>query len=150
MATRIIAVADALVDELNSITWSQTFTAERVYLPDKNAQDWKNLTVLVTLGATAQDLEFRGRRKWDHVIGVGFIKLLEDNANIPALDSLAEVVEEVAAYYGGLAGGGKRIIADTNAAVFGVANAPIYSPDDLAKNMFLGYLTLDVSEIEAL
>lgn len=105
----LINIGDAIVAELNSPTpisvsgysfteFSQLFTAERVYDPERQLEDTSTLRVDVILGDIDQTAETRNSQSGEYRIDIGFRKLI-DPTDRESIDALGEFVEEVGDYF---------------------------------------------------
>lgn len=81
MAAMIADIADAVVTALNNATLSQTFTAERSYVPLHELKDLADLKVtVVPTGLTLSSLTRAGLSLYDYVIDIGVQKSLGSGA----------------------------------------------------------------------
>jgi restriction endonuclease Mrr len=133
MSATIIALAEAVVTELNAATFSQDFTALRYYTVLFELKDMETLRVSVvprSLASTALD---RSKDSYEYQIDIAIQK--RDNGTLAASDALMQLVEEIADHM--------KNITLADCRCVGVANAPIYSPDHLQEfRQFTSVLTL--------
>lgn len=96
MDATLIKVAEAVVEELRSGSFSQPFTPERAYLPRHTPQQLKNLVITVVPAGWVSDMASRHATRRDCTIQVGLQKKLvaEDNAELDPLVGLAQELEE--------------------------------------------------------
>jgi hypothetical protein len=96
----IIAIADAMVSELNAAVRSEDnpftkqFTAERIYDSERELEDQETLRVDVLIGDTDQTFSSRSMLQGDHRIDVAIrqkVKALDTKA----LDELADFVSQI-------------------------------------------------------
>jgi len=93
MAT-IIELADAIVTELNTHTFSQPVTAARYYLPTFDLQEMHTLHVSVVPTSVASQELTRARKSYDYTIDVGVQQ--KTDLNLGSLDVLVDLAEEIA------------------------------------------------------
>ena len=94
MAT-VLQIADSVTAKLNSAVLSQVFTAERLYVPDFDLQDMRELRVSVVpreLTILAHD---RTTSKYNARIDVAVQRKFEQGSNVE-IDPLVALVEEIA------------------------------------------------------
>ena len=97
MAT-LTDIADAVVAELNGHTFSQPFTAARMYRPLFDLKELSTLHVTVApAGFTVEPID-RARNQEEYVIDVA-VQQAPDPLDNAHLDPLAGLVEEVAAFF---------------------------------------------------
>lgn len=96
MDATLVLVADAVLEELQTHTFSQSFTAERVYLPRHTPKELKDLHVTVVPAGWQSDYQSRNTTLRNCTIQVGLQKKLtsEDNAEIDPLVALAQEIED--------------------------------------------------------
>lgn len=158
MAARVVEIADAVADALNGASLSQSFDAERAYLPVLCKQDEEGDDELAGLVVTvvARELSLamldRSRDDYDYQIDVGIQKRLgsgtmTDAEVVTACDPLMGFVEEVADLFRGRR---LTIAYDEGPLCVAVANAPIYDPESLEKHrVFLSVVRLTFREARA-
>ena len=93
MAT-VLNVADAVVAELNAATLSQSLTAERLYVPNFNLEDVKELRVSVVPRELASTSLDRRRDFMEAMIDVA-VQQKFDKGDAPEIDPLLNLVEEI-------------------------------------------------------
>jgi hypothetical protein len=133
----ILEIADAVVAELNSASFSLPFTAVRHYQPTFDLMEMKTLHVSVVprslLAANAVD---RNQASVDYLIDVGVQQ--KTDMSQAALDSLMALVEEIADHFRG-----KPLAGYPVARCMVVKNEPIYFPDHLERlRQFTSVVTL--------
>lgn len=142
MSSRNITLADAVTAALNAATLSKEFESERVLLPQKELEEYKELTVLVCPVADRHASGTRVRRRHDMSVHIAIAKHLEPTTN-PAdpnkceeVDALIQFGEEVADLF----------VSDTKLGglcLFEVDHDPIYDPMALKdKRSFFSLITL--------
>jgi hypothetical protein len=98
MAAILLQVADAVVSELNSQVWSQTFTAVRQNVPRIARESATNLSVIVTPTSRETAQFSRSAVSGLHKISVGIQKGLTGDTNAET-DALVTLGEELAEYF---------------------------------------------------
>ena len=95
---QIIELADAIVAELNAHAFSQSFTAERGYLPTFDLPDMGTLRVTVVPKEDEGGLDTRSSSAHEYAIDIGIQKKPEkiDNDN---LDPLMLLAQEIADFF---------------------------------------------------
>ena len=136
MPASIVAIADAVTAELNGNSFSQSFTAQRLYLPVFDLQGMSTLKVtVVPKGITSQSLD-RSRDSFDYQIDVAVQK--KTSNEIVAIDSLMLLVEEIGDYFRS-----NPLSSFPGARCTNVENLPVYAPDHLQElRQFTSVLTL--------
>jgi hypothetical protein len=133
MPALIITLADAVVDALNDATLSQTFTAERVYVPTYAKQDEEGEDELAELRVSVVPSEqsmaalSRGEDDFTYVVDVGVFQRI--NLTNDAADPLMLLVEEIIDLFRS-----RAIREAMPAKLISVENPPIYSPDHLREH----------------
>ena len=130
----IADIADAVVAELNAGSFSVPFTAERLYRPDFELPEMKDLHVSVVPRGLEMSTAGRALSQHDVQIDLAVQKKLDaaDNAEI---DALMGLVEELAEFLGT-----KRQFGD--AVWVRTENAPVYSQEHLGElRQFTSVLT---------
>lgn len=94
----ILETVQAVVDVLNSKSWSVPFTAVGVAVPDVAASDLGQLTVLVCPGATAISRETRGSKQHEMRVDIGILKNL-GRQRVDSVTALVVLMEEIADYF---------------------------------------------------
>jgi len=97
MAT-INEIAQAVVTELNSASFSLPFTAERRYLPRFELSDLQTLRVTVVPQGVTTEAAARAHNQYDYAIDVAVQQKLSDDENDP-IDDLLTLVEELADFF---------------------------------------------------
>jgi len=136
MLASIVAIADAVTAELNGNSFSQPFTAQRLYLPVFDLQGMSQLKVtVVPKGITSASLD-RSRDSFDYQIDVAVQKKTPNE--IVAIDSLMLLVEEIGDYFRS-----NPLSSFPGARCPSVETLPVYSPDHLQElRQFTSVLTL--------
>ena len=130
----IADIADAVVTELNAGSFSVPFTVERLYRPDFELSDMKNLHVSVVPHGLEMSTAGRALSQQDVQIDLAVQKKLDaaDNAEI---DALMGLVEELAEFLRT-----KRQFGD--AVWVRTENSPVYSQEHLGElRQFTSVLT---------
>ena len=130
-------IADAVVAELASGSFSQAIAPQRMVLPEFGLEDLAELRVTVVPKAVEITGSTRSVSQYDVQVDVGVQKKLgkDLDAEVPAL---CELVDEIAAFLK------RRALAATPyAAWVRSANEPIYAADHLAEQrVFTSVLTV--------
>ena len=94
MAATIIQLADAIVAELNSTTFSLAFVAVRSYQPIYTLADTRTLRVVVVPRSVTYEFETRQTMRASYAIDIGLMVRpgTLDNASIDAHMQLAEEI----------------------------------------------------------
>lgn len=131
----ILEVANALIAQLNSETFSMSFTAERKFHVAEDLEQLTSLQVIVVPRGIDYSRATRADLQGHFQIDVGFRKLLtEFDENSDEIRTLLLLVQEVVVFVMGLPAVG-------NAPVLSVENDPVYSPDMLEETtVFLSVL----------
>lgn len=102
MSAAIVDIADAVVAALNGASLSQSFTAERSYVPVHELRDLSDLKVSVVMAGVAGTLLDRsGRQDYENTIDVGVQKSIGSGAMTTAdiraaCDPLMTFCQEIA------------------------------------------------------
>jgi hypothetical protein len=136
MPASIVAIADAVMTELNATSFSQPFNAVRHYVPTFELSTMATLHVsVVPRGMTSKSLD-RNRDSFDYEIDVAIQQKIDPT--LAKLDELMELVEEIADHF--------RTHSLSNlpeARCIEVANAPVYASEHLSEfHQFTSLLTL--------
>jgi hypothetical protein len=98
MTARILAIADALVDALNTHPFSVGFVAERTYVPRHKVEDLATIAVSVVPKRRRTELLTPSATKRTHRIEIGIQRRVEAD-NVPAeMDPLVTLCEEIEAF----------------------------------------------------
>ena len=136
MAT-IIHIAESVKEELNSGTFSQTFTAARHYQPVFELKDMKTLHVTVVPKDIEMQLATRNSSQHDCRIDVAIQKKLE-SAVLYEIDELMGLVEEIISFLSR-----RKLTSVPNALWIKTVNEPIYASEHLEQfRQFTSILTL--------
>lgn len=138
MSHPVITLADAVVAELNAGTYSQSFTAERAYVPRFDADSGDVLQVQVVPRTDAEAEQTAGIDVREIVIQVGIFKRLVDPVagEVAEIDALMDLCEEIR-------GELNRVrLGETDEAVcVATTHDPIYSMEDIdERRVFLTVL----------
>lgn len=135
--SEIVAIADAVVAELNAGTFSESFTAERLFQPVFELTDLQVLHVSVVPRSVKSQGATRGASFFDCAVDIGVQKKLgaEDEADI---ESLLDLVEAISDYLRS-----RPLQAWPRAAWVKSENAPVYAPEHLEQlRQFTSVLTI--------
>jgi len=134
MSSMITNLADAVVSELNGVTFSMAFTAERLYRPDFELADMQDLHVSVVPRALEMTSVGRGLGQYDVQIDVAVQRKL-DAADNTEIDALMALVGELVEFFPVKRQFGDSVWVRTE-------NSPIYSPEHLGElRQFTSVLT---------
>ena len=133
----IVDIADAVVTELNAGTFSQEFTAARLYRPEFDLKDMATLHVTVVPKGVETVTVSRSVVQYDITVDVAVQKKLESESN-DEIDPLMNLVEEIATFFRL-----RRLAECPNASWLRTENEPVYSPGHLEElRQFTSVLTL--------
>lgn len=133
----IAEIAEAVAAALNDGSFSQSFTAERAYLPVYELSELKETRVTVVPKGVAILPGSRSRNQYDYAIDIAVQKKLSraDNAEI---DSLLALAEEIADFFRL-----RRLPGFPEAMWLKTANEPVYAQEHLDQlRQFTGLLTV--------
>lgn len=129
-------IADAVVDELNAGTFSQTFLAERQYRPDFDLAEMKTLHVTVVPKGIAVSGLSRSQNLFDVSVDVAVQKKVAAESDAE-LDPLMTLVEELAESFRL-----RRLSSLPSAVWLKTENVPVYAVEHLEqKKLFTSVLT---------
>ena len=132
----VVDVSEAVVGDLNAGSFSQSFTAERHYLPLYDLKALKTLRVTVVPSGNAIEAKARRTAQHDVEIDVAVQQKLADTDNA-AVDPLMTLVEEIADHFRF-----KRLTAP-DAVWVKTENEPVYAQEHLDEyRVFTSLLTL--------
>jgi hypothetical protein len=132
----IVAIADAVVAELNGTTFSQPLTAERHYQPVFELSEMTELKVSVVPRSVASKALDRNRDSFDYLIDVAVQHKTEPTQG--NLDALMELVEEIADHFRT-----QPLAGYPEAHCIEVTNEPIYAMEHLDEfRQFTSVITL--------
>lgn len=132
----IIDIADAVVSELNGGSFSQQFTAKRLYQPLFDLQQLKQLKVSVVPKAVEIERSDRVAHQYDYQIDVAVQKKFDTTENAE-LDPLMGLVEQIADFFKD-----RRLSAYPDASWIKTENLP-WSPEHMIQQrVFTSVLTL--------
>lgn len=130
-------IADSVVGELNSGSFSQTFTARRVAIPRTDLEELSELKVSVIPRSVVMTTQSRAITKYVVSIDVGIQKKMTDPETEVAL--LGELVDEIAEFLHR-----RKLAGSPYAQWIGIRNEPIYAVEHILKNRtFTSVLTVD-------
>ena len=133
----ITDIADAVVQELNSGSWSLPLSAERHYRPVFDLKDMQTLHVTVVPKGTQVERADRSRSQFDYQVDVGVQRKFE-KGDAAELDPLVGLVEEIADHFRA-----QRLAAYPDAVCVKSEHAPVYAPEHMDElRQFTSVLTL--------
>ena len=136
MAATILAIADAVVDELNGSVFSRPLEAERHYQPLFELAEMTTLRVSVVPRSIASRGLDRNRDSFDYRVDVAVQQKLDPTPG--NLDALVALVEEIADHFRSEPLSGYPAARCTE-----VENAPVYAAEHLEEfRQFTSVLTL--------
>ena len=134
---KITDIAEAVKDELNGGTFSQSFTAERHYQPVFELKDMKTLHVTVVPKDVELQLATRNTSQHDCRVDVAIQKKLQ-TSDLAEIDELMDLVEEVVSFLAR-----RKLASFPNALWIKTANEPIYAAEHLEQfRQFTSIVTL--------
>lgn len=141
---KILDIADAVVSELNSNTFSQTFTAIRKYIPEYQTPDYATIKVTVIANDDTSEILTRAGVQDDIAIDIGVQKKLVNppvgkfDVDPAEVDPLLNFLEELKEFFLGHA-----LAAIPNAGCIKAKYVPIYAPGQMREDrIFTGVVTL--------
>ena len=133
----IIDIAEAVKEELNGGTFSQSLTAERHYQPVFELKDMKTLHVTVVPKDIEMQLATRSSSQHDCRVDVAVQKKLA-TADLAEIDGVMGLVEEIVNFLAR-----KKLASVPNALWIKTANEPIYAAEHMEQfRQFTSILTL--------
>ena len=130
-----LAIADALVNELNCTKFSREFQAARSYTPKRELAGTPKLAVDVMLADMDTSISTRGEDDETHTIAVAFHQRLDNTSNA-TVDPLISLVREVHDHCRKLQLAGARVI--------GRKMKPRYDLDEMIEHKaFVAFLFLE-------
>ena len=136
MSAKIVQIADQVATELNTATFSQPFTAARLFLPLFELKDLETLRVSVVPRSIGTSIHTRKQTQNDYGVDIGIQKRV-DNSDA-AVDPLLFLVEEIAEFFKF-----QRLAGATNAVWISTENDPVYAADHRETlRVFTSVLTL--------
>jgi len=137
----ITDIADAVVSELNAVTFSHTFsqafTAKRYYRPVFDLAEMSDLHVSVVPRGMMIERADRGRNYYDVQIDVAVQQKVQSGGN-KELDALVALVQEIADFFRL-----RRLEEYADALWIRTENVPVYAPEHLDEfGQFTSVLTL--------
>ena len=136
MPATIIAIADAVVAQLNAAPFSQPVMAVRHYQPVFEFSEMTELKVSVVPRSLASKALDRNRDSFDYWIDVAVQRKIEPT--LGNLDALMELVEEIADHFRR-----QPLAGFPQARCTEVENAPVYAAEHLEEfRQFTSVLTL--------
>lgn len=136
MPATILAIADAVVAQLNATAFSQPVAAERHYLPQFELSEMTELRVsVVPRSVTSKGLD-RNRDSFDYKIDVAVQQKLDPTPG--NLDALVALVEEIADHFRS-----EPLASYPQTRCTEVENVPVYAVEHLDEfRQFTSVLTL--------
>lgn len=132
----ITDLADALVAELNAVTFSRPFTAARYYLPRFELADLQTLHVSVVPKGVVLATGDRTRNQGDYSLDVAVQQKFASDTNAD-LDPLTNLVEEIVDHFRG-----RRLDSYPDAAWLKTEQTVLYAPEHLTEfRQFTSLLT---------
>jgi len=132
----IVAIADAVVSELNAGGFIEPFTAQRLYHPQFELTDMDTLHVTVVPQGVSIEPAGRNINQYDYRIDVAVQKRFSEG-DAAELDPLMQLVEAIVDYFR------FKRLQTPEAAWVKTENAPIYSPEHMEQlRQFTSVVTL--------
>lgn len=136
MPATILAIADAVVAQLNATSFSQPVAAERHYLPRFELSEMAELRVSVVPRSVASKGLDRNRDSFDYRVDVAVQQKLDPTPG--NLDALVSLVEEIADHFRS-----EPLAGYPNARCTEVENVPVYAAEHLDEfRQFTSVVTL--------
>ena len=133
----IVDIAEAVVAELNAGEFSQAFSAQRLYRPQFDLAEMKDLHVTVVPKGVATSIASRSGVQCDVSVDVAVQKKLESESS-DEIDPLMNLVEEIADFFRQ-----RKLSQYPKASWVATANEPVYSPGHLEElRQFTSVLTV--------
>jgi len=125
----LLDIADAVVDELNSGSFSLVFNAVRGYVPVYDLEDLADLRVTVVPAGVDAARASRGEDQVDYRVDVAVQQRAETDADA---DALVGLVEEIADHF-------RHLTLATNPAAYCAAyeHDPVYAPEHMREGRVL-------------
>lgn len=130
MPAAIVQLAEAVVADLNAATFSQSFTAQRSYLPRWKLEELATIRVTVVPKDDVGERASRAQWQEDYQLDVAIQQRLGANETAQ-MDALVLLGQELADYFK------SRNPAGDLATLVAVAFAPLFDPDHLEKHKTL-------------
>jgi len=144
MSSLLIACADAVVAELNAGTWSQTVTAQRVFIfePQRKDLEVSDPPLVAVRGYSIEPKrETRGKVQSAIVVEVCVMKGLA-NVTTASVDPFVALLEEIATHFHS-----QRLANRTAALVDKAIVDPPYDEKDLSeRDQFTGVVRLEITD----
>ncbi|MFQ5733180.1 MAG: hypothetical protein ACE5KM_14665 [Planctomycetaceae bacterium] len=132
----VVGLADAVVNELNAGSFSQSFNAVRDYLPLYELKELKSLRVTVVPSGTAIETKARKTAQHDVEIDIAVQQKLADTDNA-TVDPLMTVTEEIADHFR------FKRLASPDAVWIKTENEPVFAQEHLDQyRVFTSLVTL--------
>ena len=133
----LIAITDAVVESLNSASFSQALTAERHYQPAFDLPEMNDLHVTVVPKGVEVLASSRNQNQHDYAIDIGVQQKVADDTEADALMTLAE---EIADHF---RLGRVQVDGVGSVPVLKVATEPVFAPEHMTeKRLFTSIVTL--------
>ncbi len=133
----LIAIADAVVESLNSASFSQELTAERHYQPVFDLPEMTDLHVSVVPKSVEVLASSRNQNQHDYAIDIGIQQKVADDTEA---DSLMTLAEEITDHF---RLGRVQVDGVGSVPVLKVATEPVFAPEHLTeKRLFTSIVTL--------
>jgi hypothetical protein len=141
MTAAVLDIADAVVAELVTGSFSQPFLPTRAYAPVRDLSEMKDLQVTVVPRSVEEDLAGRSSLQSRYQIDIAIQQKIDTASNTQA-DALMALVEEIKAHFR------LRRLAGLGAIWLRTVNDPIYSPAHWRElGQFTSVITLTFSVI---
>ena len=138
-----IDIADAIVTEIDSSTFSEPLVVTRRVLPEFELADLKALTVTVVPKSVQINNITRQSSSFDVAIDIGIQQKIGKDTDTE-VTRLIGIVSEIVAFLN------RRKLPDDSSAIFvSIANEPVYAPEHLSeKRLFTSIITLTYKVIQ--
>lgn len=121
MSAKLVEIANALVTSLNDGTFSEAFTAVRLYQPIFQLDEMETLHLTVVAKSVVRSGASRSKYQYDYSVDVAIQK--RTDRSIAALDAMVYLTEEIADHLSRSTLAGATLI--------GLLNEPVVAPDHL-------------------
>jgi len=143
MPVKIVEIADAVTAELAKGSFSQAFTAERVYQPTYDLKDMVDLHVTIVPKSRLMAIAGRNADRVDYAVDIGIQKKISNDGDI---DGMMALVAEIAGFLN------RRPLSNligSPVAWVAAVNEPVFVPEHIEQlRQFTSVLTITYREIE--
>ncbi len=141
MTTLAVELAEAIKGKVEDLNFTEEVIVSRGYLPRFDATAKQRLQLWVVPKSEEQSPADRSRWRFDLQVDIGCFAKADDPADEEAIDAIMAEVETVKAGLKAAVNRNLTLASDSIASLVGIANAPIYDPEQLKANVFLSLIT---------